>query len=231
MLSAVDGAKCIISYSDREYGYQVTPLKLQKLLYYLQAWSLVFNDEPLFENALEAWIHGPVVPSVYRAYKHLGASRIQDNGSKPTLEERQENVLQAVLSTYGSRDGRFLENLTHSEDPWVKARLGLAATDKSSRKISLQDMKNFYTPFVLSKLPPTISPKAVEIKGDSTRKKKSRPFIRGIGSVVDIYPTKSRKIFYTQSDFQGASSDFEEIASDWENIGGSIQSVIDNLGS
>lgn len=232
MLNAIEGAACIIYYSVNKYGCRITPLKLQKLLYYVQAWSLVFNDEALFKDEIQAWVHGPVVPQIYQSYKHIGAGSIQGNSlALPALEKRQSNVLQVVLSTYGSKDGRFLESLTHSEKPWIKARLGLTATDKSNRKISLRDMKSFYAPLILSKAPPKISPKAMELKDMSTANKNARPFFRGMGSVMDICPPKSRKIFYTQKDFSDSSSDLEEMASDWENIGGSISSVMDNAGS
>lgn len=232
MRSAVQGAIFIISYSAKEHGFQVTPLKLQKLLYYVQAWSLVFNNEPFFKDALEAWVHGPVVPQVYRSYKHLGAGPIQTAASTlPNLKAKQKEVLQVVLSSYGNKDGRFLEDLTHSEAPWIKARTGLAATDKSNRKISLRNMKSFYTPFVISKMPPRISPRAMAKKDNPLTRKKDRPFLTGLGSVVDICPPKSRKVFYTQKDFQDFSCDLEEMASDWENVGGSIRSVIENASS
>lgn len=198
MLSAAKGAECIISYSTKEYGLRITPLKLQKLLYYVQAWSLVFSNEPFFKETIEAWVHGPVVPQIYRSYKHLGASPIQNAVSTlPTLEANQKDVLQVVLSTYGNKDGRFLEDLTHSEMPWIKARLGLTATDKSNRKIGLQDMKRFYTPFAVSQTPPRISRKAMEKKEAYFTGKKPHPFLAGIGSVLDICPTKSRKVFWT----------------------------------
>lgn len=126
----------------------VSNLKLQKLLYYAQAWRLVFEDEPLFNDSCEAWVHGPVVARVFGEYKSnrwapidqaLGSS-IQD----PDVREHLNNVLEA----YGNFGPTQLERLTHAETPWIKARMGLPPDVPSRNPISMKSMKEYYSSLV-----------------------------------------------------------------------------------
>lgn len=124
----------------------LTHKKLQKLLYYAQAWSLVFNDRKLFNEPIEAWVHGPVVPSLYHNFKQFGYSRfeIKDGVSEPQLKDEDQNVIDSVWSTYGKYDADYLEMLTHSEEPWINAREGVGSFESCKNEISLTDMKDFY---------------------------------------------------------------------------------------
>ena len=76
MMPAHDVAKYFVSLVDEEAGDSISNLKLQKLLYYAQGAHLALRDEPLFGEPIEAWTHGPVVPSVYRQYKQHGGEPI-----------------------------------------------------------------------------------------------------------------------------------------------------------
>ena len=84
----------------RERGIEITNLKLQKLLYYAQAWNLVFTGEPLFEADIEAWVHGPVVPSIFRRFKIFRWSPITTE-LHPPHDEALEAHLGQILDTYG----------------------------------------------------------------------------------------------------------------------------------
>jgi len=127
-------------------GRPITNKKLQKLLYYAQAWSLVLRDAPLFNEPIEAWIHGPVVPSVYRQYKEFGFAPINNQEyDQNTFPEEIEDLLDEVWDIYGKYDANYLEALSHSEAPWIQARSTLDSDTNSSAIISHESMKNFYS--------------------------------------------------------------------------------------
>ncbi len=121
----------------------ITNLKLQKLLYYAQAWHLAFYASPLFPDDIEAWVHGPVVPKVFRRFKTLGWKTI-DMPVSPTVESHVSAHLKSILMAYGSLGATQLERLTHSEDPWKIARAGIPEDVSCNRVIAHRDMKMFY---------------------------------------------------------------------------------------
>ena len=127
-----------------EHGDPISNLKLQKLLYYAQAWNLALNDAPLFDDRIEAWVHGPVIPPVYGQYKEWAWQPIMENPDWPRLDTDTSKHLEEVFEVYGGMSAFDLERLTHSEDPWQIARKGLASDEASNNVISTADMKRFY---------------------------------------------------------------------------------------
>jgi uncharacterized phage-associated protein len=121
----------------------LTNLKLQKLLYYAQAWNLAFSDECLFAEDIEAWVHGPVVPRVFRRFKALGWKTI-DTKVNPLHGPYLASHLKLILTAYGSFSATQLERLTHSEDPWRIARNGIPSDVSSNAVISHKSMKMYY---------------------------------------------------------------------------------------
>lgn len=111
-------------------------LKLQKLLYYGQAWSLAWRGTALFSEDIEAWVHGPVVRTVY---DHAPGDAARVEGDAVT-------VVDAVLAAYGRHSGAWLRDLTHREAPWRNARRGLAPEQRSNRIIPLRDLQAAYRP-------------------------------------------------------------------------------------
>src|ERR1700744_4322395 len=92
-------------------------MKLQKLLYYSQAWSLVWDPKPLFSAKVEAWANGPVVPEVFKKYQgKYTISQIAD-GDRTALTANEKETVDAVLKFYGEKTGFFLSELTHQESP------------------------------------------------------------------------------------------------------------------
>jgi uncharacterized phage-associated protein len=128
----------------RQYGELLTNLKLQKLLYYAQAWHLAFYDEPLFDEEFRAWKHGPVLPTQYRRFRHTGWNPILDRLNPPDLPEEMRVYLQEILRSYGSETAIALERMTHSESPWREARGNLDPDQNSNRAISTESMRGFY---------------------------------------------------------------------------------------
>ena len=209
-----------VSYRGARGG--MTPLKLQKLLYYSQAWYLVFRDRPLFWESIEAWVHGPVVPDVYRKFKHFGYSKIRNQNmlANDYINEQEKLVLNLVWNTYGNQQAKYLEYLTHSEYPWMNARRGLAENQSSSREISLNEMKQYYSQFVSSVTPPRIHSNALKLHGEKLQPNKLQNVLSGVGSILDIFPAyQSNNDYYSPDDFSDELNDCESLQSDWESIG------------
>jgi uncharacterized phage-associated protein len=123
MITALEAAKYLLTLDEREEGDVTSNLKLQKLLYYAQGLHLALHDEPLFEEAIHAWQHGPVVPSVYRAFKKFGAGPIEisDNTAPVKLTKRVRETLDEVHTVYGQFSAWRLREMTHNEPPWSDA--------------------------------------------------------------------------------------------------------------
>jgi putative zinc finger/helix-turn-helix YgiT family protein len=119
----------------------ITPLALQKLLYYVQGFHIVFQNEPMFEEECEAWVHGPVFRTVYFEYRDCGYRTIlQDidmNEIEKALTEREKELIDSIIGSFGCYSGSVLEAMTHSEIPWIETRNGLERDEKSDRPIDL----------------------------------------------------------------------------------------------
>lgn len=127
----------------------VTTWKLQKLVYYCQAWSLVWDDDALFAEEIEAWSNGPVVRELYEV--HRGEFRVDKptNGTPSKLNDLQRETVDAVLDYYGDKSPQWLSDLTHMEDPWKDARQGVPAGERDNSIITKQSLASYY-----SSLPP-----------------------------------------------------------------------------
>lgn len=128
----------------RERGFEITNLKLQKLLYYAQVWHLAFSDSPLFDEDIEAWVHGPVVPQVFRRFKNYRWNPITEPVSPPR-DTSLAKYLGEVLNTYGEMSATQLERLTHREEPWKEAREGYAPDESSNQIITHDSMRAYYS--------------------------------------------------------------------------------------
>jgi len=123
----------------------MTAMKLQKLVYYSQAWSLVWDDKPLFPERIEAWAMGPVVPLLY-AY-HRGQYQVNEiNGGNPGALDREERkTVDAVLEFYGDKSSQWLSDLTHQEKPWQDARKGCDPGEFCENEITQASMAEYYS--------------------------------------------------------------------------------------
>lgn len=135
-----------------KYG-SMSHLKLQKLLYYCEAYHLAYFDVSLIQEDFQAWAHGPVCRDVFDALKNKSVlhSDISFDGSyNPILKvagaltTEQIDLVSDVLNNLYTWTGLQLEASTHSELPWIEARVGLGTGDKSSRLISKETMRDFY---------------------------------------------------------------------------------------
>lgn len=147
-------------------GISVSPLKLQKVLYYQQAWHMVFFNEEntLFSDVPQAWVNGPVYPTIYKKYKeavpgmcdHLNFSHLDTNdtdapteakslASRMNLTQDEIDLTQNVIQLYGAKSQNQLVFLTHCEKPWSEKRKGLRPYDYSDSEISLHTMYTYYS--------------------------------------------------------------------------------------
>lgn len=130
----------------------MTQKKIQKLVYYAYVWYIVDNNDTnnisnvLFNEKPQAWVHGPVFPSLYEEYRKFGRENIPKLDSITIkLNENIKKFLDEIWEIFGRYDGDELEILTHKEEPWIKARKGIAATAPSNEKITDTDIYNYYS--------------------------------------------------------------------------------------
>lgn len=128
-----------------EHGDYITNLKLQKLVYYAQAWHLGLYSKELFEADFQAWVHGPVCPPLYFRLKQYGWNPITEQPEKIDIQEDVEKHLIEVYEVYGQYTGYQLEQMTHSESPWLDARGGIPIDEASSEIIPKKSMMEFYS--------------------------------------------------------------------------------------
>ncbi len=132
---------------DRAAGDDITHLKLQKLVYYAQAWHLAMHGRPLFPERMEAWLHGPVCREVYDRFRHLSWNPIPASAAVSDFSDVDEatgDFLDEVREVYGQYSATRLEQMTHEEAPWLEARKGVHPLNPSQRPISEQTMADFY---------------------------------------------------------------------------------------
>lgn len=123
---------------------EVTTWKLQKLVYYAQAWSLVRYDRPLFNDVIEAWREGPVVRSLYNQHRRKSRVRHWPGGDKTHLDAPEHDLIAWVVEKYGKLSAETLSEMTHAEAPWFIARGLLPASASSDEPIDLKITKSFY---------------------------------------------------------------------------------------
>jgi len=123
----------------------ITAMKLQKLVYYCQAWSLVWDEKPLFKEKIEAWANGPVVRELYKWHRGMYEINTINKGDLNKLLDYQIETIEAVLKFYGDKSPQWLSDLTHMEKPWREAREGLSDGERGNREITLASMEEYYT--------------------------------------------------------------------------------------
>lgn len=112
----------------------ITPLKLQKLLYYIQGIALRIYGKPAFSNDISAWQYGPVVEEIYKQYK--GRNPISTPKTDYEVCDGLKKIIQLVVSSYGQIEAGTLIDLTHDEDPWIKSI--------NSGTISIELIKDYF---------------------------------------------------------------------------------------
>lgn len=134
----------VAAYILERHG-QMSAMKLQKLVYYAQAWHLVWEDGPLFRERIEAWANGPVTPALYRRHRGTFTVSHWPAGTASKLTDTERETIAIVLDTYGKRDASWLSELTHLEAPWRDARKGLGPGTRGTREITPAALAEYYS--------------------------------------------------------------------------------------
>lgn len=143
-----DVANYFINLSISEEENPITPLKLQKLCYYTQAWSLVWDDKAIFDDKFEAWIHGPANRELYTKYRSFGygvITQVDEDFNVGVFYKEEIETMNVVWDAYGRYTGKYLEQLTHQEKPWIAARGNCSNGDYCEVAITLESMKEYYS--------------------------------------------------------------------------------------
>ncbi len=139
---AIDIAKWFINKLHPE------PLKLQKLLYFAQGFSYAFYDQELFPDDFEAWVHGPVIPSIYHKYKSYEYNPININYDVKEFDKDTLDLLEYVNRNYAKYDSKYLEEITHKEEPWLMSRTGLDPDERCDKTIPKSNIAAYFTSYV-----------------------------------------------------------------------------------
>ena len=141
-LNCFDIAEYFIKLANSTGSY-ISNLKLQKLVYYAQAWYLALHDEPLFSEDFEAWVHGPVIPELYQKYQEFGWHPIEQE-VEPDLPPGVTEFLDEVSQEYFACDAYELEQMIHIEVPWNRARGNLLPDAPSEAIIRQEWIKEYF---------------------------------------------------------------------------------------
>ena len=142
-VSVLDVAAYILSKQPKHHP--ISAWKLQKLVYYCQAWSLVWDEEPLFKEKILAWANGPVVKELYAQHKGLFHVSKLKQGNADNLSPNQKDTVNHVLKAYGDKTAQWLSDLTHMEAPWNLAREGLEPGERGKVEIGISSMHEYYS--------------------------------------------------------------------------------------
>ena len=139
--SALQVAKYIVKKQK-----SVTTMKLQKLVYYCQAWSMVWEEIPLFKEKIQAWANGPVCPELFKFHKGRYVLTPSDFSDVEDFDftDKQKATMDKVLKFYGDKEPNWLSELTHKEAPWKNARVNIKMGEHSEKEITLESMQEYY---------------------------------------------------------------------------------------
>jgi len=128
-------------------GNEITPLALQKILYYAQGFYECFFGKFLFKDDCEAWIHGPVYPKIYNKYRFFKYENIPtciDYDVSDILNDEKKDFLDVIIKCFGYYNGKALEKMSHYETPWLNARKGIAVNENSNNIIKKSDITEYF---------------------------------------------------------------------------------------
>ena len=141
----LDVCQYVIDYSnEKEYG--ISNLKLQKILYFIQAYFLISqHSRCCFDDRIEAWDFGPVVPKAYRKYKQFGSSDIptimdfEKTDSNGCIADADKKLIKTVIDKFADYSATDLVGLTHNQSPWIDAYI-----PHMNREITPEAIKEYF---------------------------------------------------------------------------------------
>ena len=129
----------------------MSTMKLQKLCYYAQAWSLAWDGVPLFNEDFQAWANGPVCRELYEFHRGeflINSDKIKERKTDYNFSSAEKDTLDIVISDYGSKEAFWLSELTHKERPWVETCGSLGLGERSDAIITKELMQEYYSGLV-----------------------------------------------------------------------------------
>ena len=130
----------------------ITTMKLQKLCYYAQGWSLAWDEKPLFDEDFQAWANGPVCYELYRLHRGkftIDKEDLQDYITEQAFTKDEIETINIIIDDYGDETPYYLSELTHKERPWKETRGNLPSGESSSKIISKELMQEYYTGLIV----------------------------------------------------------------------------------
>lgn len=140
MADARNVADCFLYLDGQQDGSTgVSNLKLQKLTYYAQGFHCAIFGTPLFDESIEAWAHGPVVPDLYHTFKCYGSAPIPapEHFDENCLSESEFEVIEEVFSVFGQYAAWKLRDMTHEELPWINH-------EKNASPIPVTELREYF---------------------------------------------------------------------------------------
>lgn len=144
-------ADYVILSLNSDENYPLINLKLQKLIYYIQAWSLGINGESLFNARFEAWVHGPVCIELYNRFRNtknlysvITNSDVLNHSAKDVIQPNDVEFVDYILENYARCSCTQIEAMTHNEKPWIEARKGYEPMERCQVQITNEMMKTYY---------------------------------------------------------------------------------------
>lgn len=134
----------VATYILMEMG-EIPTMKLHKLVYYSQAWSLVWDGKPLFTEQIEAWANGPVIRKLYDYHQGQYVIASIAIGNIDVFNQEQKITIDAIIKYYGDKSSQWLMDLTMMENPWRLTRKGMDDTERGSRTIRWDAMAEYYS--------------------------------------------------------------------------------------
>ena len=134
----------VAAYIVKKTG-QISTMKLQKMVYYCQAWSLVWDEKPMFKEKIEAWANGPVVRELFNQHKGFFIIDSIPLGNPDLLDKDSKETVDSIVEFYGKYSAQQLIEMAHSEKPWKDARVGLDESERGSKEISRESMQEYYS--------------------------------------------------------------------------------------
>lgn len=124
----------------------IPAMKLQRLIYYSQAWALAWDNAPLFSEPIQAWANGPISPALYNVHcdEYLATINMVMIKQEGQLSAAQIETINTVLDFYEKHSSQSLGDQTKSEPPWTLARIGIPADDRGYGNISHNSMRQYY---------------------------------------------------------------------------------------
>lgn len=184
--------------------------KLQKMVFYCQAYHIARYKEKLIDNEFEAWVHGAVLPVLYNDYSCYGYRNIniyneeEYNNSRNNLGEYLSDFLDRIIDKFSSLSANEIEDLNHNELPWQEARTGYAANENCNEVISEECIYNYYSQLLYE-----------EAKGCMENKKAKKISIKNKNLIMAKKRLAERKFFEINEDnkneyYEAVFNDFSE---------------------